>query len=755
MGSKRLLFILIFIFAGRALYAAVPTITSFSPSYGTVGTLVTIKGANLNVPVVFTIGGSTAVVVSNSGNKLVGMVMPGAVSGKIIITTLAGTATAPGNFTISTTKNDFTQQGDKLTGTGNAGPAALGSSIAISADGNTAIVGGVNDSIAPNGKAGMGAVWVFTRRGGKWQQQGTKLVGSGTSGAIAGMGSAVAISADGNTALVGGDLDSTRGAVWVFVRQDSTWLQQGGKLRGSGAKIDYQGASVALSADGNTALIAGNNDGTNSLGNAWIFTRKGEKWTQLGEKLTGTEGIGKVGTGFSHVALSADGKTAAIGAPFDDKSHGAVWVFTLDSGVWKQQGKKLVGTGNVGAAVQGISVSLSADGNTLLEGGSGDSKNQGAAWIFTRNNGLWKQQGAKLATAINKEQVYTGYSVALSADGNTAIIGGFNDNKMKGAAWVFTRSGSIWTQAVKKLVVKGNVGPSGAGFPVALSADGTTAFLGGLADNKYNGAAWVFKTGVNPLKTDMQKNDTITYTEAIVTPAKNNDTTTTITYISSDPSVAMITDGQIHLKGVGTTTIAGGGLSKTLTVTPATLVITPDSAVKIAGTVNPAFTLHYAGFINGDTPQGFKSQPLVTTTAFTLSPKGIYPVTVTGGSSSNYIFEFESSKLIVNGDDTIKKAEGDLLAPQVKQAISPNADGINDVLTITNVEKYPVNKVTLLNNGGDKIFEISGYDNVNKVFKGYSNITGKLQQPGTYFYLLQYTDGRINKTSSGYFVIKY
>jgi len=755
MSLKRLLFILLFLFAARLLYAAAPAITSFSPSSGPVGTLVTIRGANLNTPLTFTIGGSAAIVISNSGNKLVGMVMPGALSGKIIIITAAGTATGPGNFTIATTRYDFAQQGNKLTGTGNAGRAALGSSIALSADGNTAIVGGVNDSIAPNGRAGMGAVWVFTRHGGRWQQQGTKLVGSGTSGNIAGIGSAVAISADGNTALVGGDLDSTRGAVWVFVRQDSTWLQQGEKFRGSGANIDHQGASVALSADGNTALIAGNNDGANSLGNAWIFTRKDEKWAQLGEKLVGTEGAGKIGTGFSHVALSADGKTAAIGAPFDDKSHGAIWIFTLDSGVWKQQGKKLVGTGNIGAAVQGISVSLSADGNTLIEGGSGDNKNLGAAWIFTRSNGTWKQQGDKLVTGINKEQAYAGYSVALSADGNTAIVGGFGDDKMKGAVWVFARNGSVWTQQDKKLAVKGAVGPSGAGFPVALSADGTTAFLGGQADNKYNGAAWAFNTGVNALQTDMLKDDTIAYTAAPIKPAKGNDTTSTAVYTSSDPAVAVITDGLVHLTGVGTTAIAGDGLSKTLTVTPAPLTIIPDSAVKVAGMANPPFTLHYAGFINGDTPQGFTIQPLVTTTANTSSPKGAYPVTVSGGASRNYIFEFESSKLIVTGANNENTVVNALLIPQVRSAVSPNADGVNDVLIITNIEKYPDNRLTLLTNGGGKIFEVSGYDNVNKVFKGYSNITGKLQQPGTYFYLLQYSDGGISKTSSGYFVIKY
>src|SRR5204863_4270271 len=60
------------------------------------------------------------------------------------------------------------------------------------------------------------------------------------------------------------------------------------------------------------------------------------------------------------------------------------------------QGPKLVGTGAVGNAVQGDSVALSSDGNTAIVGGSSDNSNAGAAWVFTRSAGIWTQQGAKL-----------------------------------------------------------------------------------------------------------------------------------------------------------------------------------------------------------------------------------------------------------------------------------------------------------------------------------------------------------------------
>jgi hypothetical protein len=106
------------------------------------------------------------------------------------------------------------------------------------------------------------------------------------------------------------------------------------------------------------------------------------------------------------VALSADGNTAIVGGPCDGGSSGgcgtnipgvgAAWVYTRSGGVWTQQGPKLVGTGAVGQAGQGSGVALSADGNTAIVGGYGDNSNTGAAWVYTRSGGVWTQQGPKL-----------------------------------------------------------------------------------------------------------------------------------------------------------------------------------------------------------------------------------------------------------------------------------------------------------------------------------------------------------------------
>ena len=373
---KKLIILIIAIFTISFANAQTPTITSFSPTSGTVGSLVTITGTNLINPTSFTIGGTNAIVVSNNGIKLVGMVMPGATTGNITITTTSGTVISGSNFIVNINSYPFIQQGNKIVDTTCALNSKQGFAVALSADGNTAIIGSIYDTLT-------GSARIYTRNGGIWSQQGPKLIGTGgnlptCNGNL--QGSAVALSADGNTALVGGRGDSlTFGAFWFFIRNGGVWTQQGGKMIGSGAiGQPSQGFSVGLSADGNTAIIGGDSDNGN-IGAAWIFTRNGSIWTQQGNKLVDTTTTSNNFYQGMSVALSADGNTAIVGGPEYITSGGA-WIYTRNGGVWTQQGSKLVGTGAVGASLQGRSVSLSADGNTAIIGAMGDNNSKGAAW---------------------------------------------------------------------------------------------------------------------------------------------------------------------------------------------------------------------------------------------------------------------------------------------------------------------------------------------------------------------------------------
>jgi len=198
-----------------------------------------------------------------------------------------------------------------------------------------------------------------------------------------------------------------------------------------------------------------------------------DPFIQQGPKLTGGGESGKGLFGF-RVALSADGSTALVGGSADNSRVGAAWVFTRSGSTWTQQGGKLIGGGESGKAEFGKGVALSADGDTALIGGLLDNGGIGAAWVFTREGAAWSQQGPKLTGAGEVGEGRFAFSVSLSEDGNTALIGGGGDNGEVGAAWVFTRSGSTWEQQGEKLTGGGEVGKGHFGFSVALWGTATT-----------------------------------------------------------------------------------------------------------------------------------------------------------------------------------------------------------------------------------------------------------------------------------------
>ena len=272
------------------------------------------------------------------------------------------------------------------------------------------------------------------------------------------------------------------------------FIRQGSKLTASDESGPGGfGASVAVSADGDTALIGAPADNLGT-GAAWVFTRSGSTWTQQGPKLTASDESGQPSFGSfgGHVALSGDGNTALIGGDGDNGDVGAAWVFTRSGSTWTQQGSKLTASDESGAGLFGGAVALSGDGNTALIGGDGDNGDVGAAWVFTRSGSTWTQQGSKLTASDESGPGGFGTSVALSGDGNTALIGGDDDNGDVGAAWMFARSGSTWTQQGLKLTASDESGAGLFGGAVALSRDGLTALIG-ARDDGTEGAAWVFK----------------------------------------------------------------------------------------------------------------------------------------------------------------------------------------------------------------------------------------------------------------------
>ncbi len=327
-------------------------------------------------------------------------------------------------------------------------------------------------------------------------QQGTKLA---TEAGAA--GSAVAISADGSTALVG---SPQLNKVTVFTRSGSGWVQQASlttKEFRSHSPAPQFGAAVALSANGNVAIIGAPGD-LEEEGAAFVFTRSGTTWHQTGKRLQdiecvwcikGAEGgepeSGEIRFG-SAVAISADGATAAIGAPGQEEFEGAVQVVSAATG---KVTTELVPNDEAKGKTSefGTSVSISGDGATILAGGAEDGLG-GAAWVFTLAESKWTQDGAKLTGAEESGASGFGESVALSADGQTALVGGPFDAAGAGAAWAFARSGEGWTAEGGKLTGGGESGAGQFGSALALSGAGIRALIGGYHDADETGAAWAF-----------------------------------------------------------------------------------------------------------------------------------------------------------------------------------------------------------------------------------------------------------------------
>jgi hypothetical protein len=306
-------------------------------------------------------------------------------------------------------------------------------------------------------------------------------------------GYSVAISGDGNTAIVGAYFDNNQiGAAYIYGRTPAGWSLQSGKLTpigGTGA-TQYFGSSVSLSRDGNTALIGAYAD-NNSIGAAYIFVRSSENtWSQQGPKLVPTGFAGQLGYfGFSS-SLSADGSTAVIGAEGDSGYAGAAYVFARSGATWTQQGPKLTPTGGIGVVQWfGSSVAIRGDGNTIVVGGYGDNNFTGAAYYFVRTGSTWTQTAKLLPQGGVGNLQYFGSSIAIAADGLTVLIGAYGDNNFIGAAYVMVYAANQWWYQQRLLPV-GMVGAPRYGFSVALSLDGNRALIGGPADDGYHGAVY-------------------------------------------------------------------------------------------------------------------------------------------------------------------------------------------------------------------------------------------------------------------------
>jgi len=278
---------------------------------------------------------------------------------------------------------------------------------------------------------------------------------------------------------------------------DSVVLSETAKLTASdGAAGDEFGWSVAIAGD--TIVVGATGDDADNgqdSGSVYVFTRTGTTWTQQA-KLTASDGAAYDYFGWS-VAIAGD--TIVVGAYWDDDNgsdSGSAYVFTRTGITWNEQSKL---TASDGAAYDYFGWSVAIAGDTIVVGASLDNENgidSGSAYVFTRTGTTWTEQ-AKLMASDGDSFDEFGFSVAIAGD--TIAVGaifGDNDNgSNSGSASVYMRTGTTWTQQAK---LSASDGAASDQFGYSVAIEGDTIVVGGNpVDIGNSGSAYIFtRTGV-------------------------------------------------------------------------------------------------------------------------------------------------------------------------------------------------------------------------------------------------------------------
>ena len=306
-------------------------------------------------------------------------------------------------------------------------------------------------------------------------------------------GGAIAIS--GDTILVGASSSMVagrfQGLAFVFVRNGTTWTQQAELGPADGATVEEFGASVSLA--GNTAVVGAPREDVNGKvdqGAVYVFVRNGTSWSQQ-QRLLALDG--NLDDAFGR-SVSIDGNTVAIGSAESDvggnADQGATYIFERVGTTWTQQ-QKLTAADGQSSDMLGSSISLNA--NTAVIGAFADdigsNVDQGSVYVFTRTNGTWTLQ-QKLASSDGQANDAFGFSVAISGDrafigAPTDDLGGFVD---RGTTSVFIRSAGVWTLEQQLAASDGRAGDR---FGQRVAVVGDDAVIG--ASGHDDGAAYVFR----------------------------------------------------------------------------------------------------------------------------------------------------------------------------------------------------------------------------------------------------------------------
>ncbi len=278
-------------------------------------------------------------------------------------------------------------------------------------------------------------------------------------------GWSVAMSSDGSRVIVGALYanyadpggTSDAGAAYVFIRSGTTWTQESKLTASDKAANDYFGSSVSISSDGSRVIVGAplaSPGGTTNAGAAYIYTRSGTTWTQESKLTASDKAAGDQFGDKASVSMSSDGSRVIIGAYYASvggtSNAGAAYVYTRSGTTWTQE-SKLTASDKAANDSFGYSVSMSSDGSRVIVGARyadpGGTTDAGAAYVFIRSGTTWTQE-SKLTASDKAANDYFGSSVSISSDGSRVIVGALyadpGGTSNAGAAYVCGYSGGTW-----------------------------------------------------------------------------------------------------------------------------------------------------------------------------------------------------------------------------------------------------------------------------------------------------------------------
>ena len=529
----------------------------------------------------------------------------------------------------------------------------FGYSVALSSDGNTALIGVPGLVHLKNGLPVIttaGTAYVFSRTNGSWSNTPTASFADPTNTLGDEFGVNVALSGDGHTALVGAentaDGSGGIGAAYLYAQNSGVWPgTPTHNFIDPGTGRDDFGVSVALSGDGGTALIGalGTPSG-NNVGAAYLYTESNGVWPSS-PTASFTDPLGATGDGFGNsVALSSDGSTALIGADGTAASEpccvGAAYVYTQSHSVWANIPAQSFANPE-GATAQsefGNRVVLSSDGTTALIGAQGaGSSAVNAAYVFTQASGIWSSTPAhSFADPTGNATELFGASIALSADGSMALIGApsttVSGGTQDGAAYVFVQTNGTWSNTPAKVLTDP---PTAAGddfgATVALSGDGSAAFIGApftaVSAQTQAGAAYSFASSADLSLALASSPASVTTGQSVtyILTVTNNDmqvTTTSLSLTDTLPAgmtyVSSSAAGGSCANSGGTVTCTLAGLAPRATWQPS-ITVTAGTAGSIKDTAS----------VTGNQPDPNTANNTMSVTTSVTAP----PPTSGGGGS--------------------------------------------------------------------------------------------------------------------------